>query len=90
MLLFLTREARFKFSKDDRLTGEGEESRLPSGLLFSVPNRVGETESRVCQYWRGEFATNGGESKGDESPLNMDFYSLSVSSTIRLDKCCLP
>ena len=46
MLLFLTREARFKFSIEERLAGEGEPSR---GSRFSPFCRVGEVESRFCQ-----------------------------------------
>lgn len=76
MLLFLTREARFRFSKEDRFAGEGEASRPSNELLFSAPNREGETESRVCQYWRGELAIKGGESKGEDSPLNSGFCAL--------------
>ena len=49
MLLFLTREARLRFSNEDRFAGDGEVSRASNELLFSVPNREGDTESRLCQ-----------------------------------------
>lgn len=79
MLLFLTRDARFRFSIDDRFAGDGEVSRSPIGFLFSL-NRVGDAGSRFCQYWRGEFEANGDESKGEESPANTLFCYTSVSS----------
>ena len=48
MLLFLTLEALFKFSIDERFVGAGEASRL-YGLLFSRLGREGEAGSRPCQ-----------------------------------------
>ena len=79
MLLFLTREARFKFSIEERLVGEGDASR---GSRFSPFCRIGEVESRFCQYARVELEENGDvlnlfakgdESKGEES--RNDFYT---------------
>lgn len=69
MLLFLTRDARLRFSIDDRLAGDGELSRCSNGFLFSELKRLGEAGSRLCQYRRGEVETNGDESNGEESPL---------------------
>ena len=78
MLLFLTRDARFRFSIDERLDGAGDSSR---GSLFSALLRVGDTESRFCQYARGELEpkddrlnleAKGDVSKGEES--RSDFW----------------
>jgi len=73
MLLFLTRDARFRFSIDDRFAGDGEVSRSPKGFLFSELNLVGDAGSLFCQYRRGELEATGEESNGDESPANMLF-----------------
>ena len=49
ILLFLTREARLRFSIDERFLADGDPSRSFVGLLFSVLNRLGEPGSRLCQ-----------------------------------------
>ncbi len=79
MLLFFTLDARLRFSKEDRFLGDGEVSRFSNEFRFSVPKRDGETESRLCQYWRGEFARKGGESRGDDSVLKSGFCKLDES-----------
>ena len=74
MLLFLTRDARFRFSIDDLLAGDGEPSRSIRGFRFSALDLVGDDAgSRFCQYRRGEFEATGDGSKGDESPPNRFF-----------------
>lgn len=45
------------------------------GLLFSALNLDGDAGSLLCQYSRGEFELKGEVSNGDESPVNMLFYS---------------
>jgi hypothetical protein len=66
MLLFLTRDARFKFSIEDLFAGDGDESRG----AFSDPNRFGDAGSRPCQNERGDALLpellNGEGSKGEE------------------------
>ncbi len=83
MLLFFTLEARFRFSIEERLAGDGEPSRWPTGALFSEFNRVGDPVSRLCQYSRGEFDAKGDGSKGDESPLKADIL-VAVSPKVLL------
>ena len=77
MLLFFTRDARFKFSIDDLLAKDGEPSRSLRGFRFSALDLVGDAGSRLCQYRRGEFEAIGDESKGDESPPKRFFSSRS-------------
>lgn len=77
MLLFLTRDARFKFSIDDRFAaGDGEESRFSNGFRFSMLRRPGE---RFCQYDRGELGAKGEDSNGDESPPSIVFVRMLVA-----------
>lgn len=73
MLLFFTRDTRFKFSIEDRLVGDGDVLRSAKGLLFSALNLDGDAGSLLCQYSRGEFELKGEESNGEESPVNMLF-----------------
>ena len=73
MLLFFTREARFRFSIEDRFEGEGESSRGSPAFRFSGLKRVGEAGSRFCQYKRGEFEASGEESKGEEFSVSIGF-----------------
>ncbi len=73
MLLFLTRDARFRFSIDDLFAGDGELSRSLKGFRFSALDLVVDAGSRFCQYRRGELEATGDESKGDESPLKKFF-----------------
>lgn len=78
MLLFFTRDARFKFSIEDRLAGVGEWEWSSYGLRFSVLDRVGEHGSRLCQYNRGELVVYGDESNGEDSSWNTFFCSMSL------------
>lgn len=87
MLLFFTRDARFKFSIDDRLAGDGEPSRSPRGFRFSALALFGDAVSRVCQYRRGELEATGDGSKGDESPLKK-FFLIGVSASVILTQPC--
>ena len=75
MLLFLTRDAFFRFSMDDRRVIEGEISNDIGG--DTGPKRVGEVPSLVCQKDRGEFGLNGEESNGDDSRLRTGFNGCS-------------
>ena len=70
-MLFLTREARLRFSMEDLFDGDGDDSRCSNGLRFSALKRFGDAESRFCQHRRGEFDANGEDSKGEESLLNI-------------------
>ena len=75
MLLFLTREAFFRFSIEDRFGATGDCS-CSKGLRFSRLARLGEVGSRPCQKSLGELAelgANGEVSYGDESPLKLLF-----------------
>lgn len=56
MLLFLTRDARLRFSIEERLAGDGEVS---LGSRFSALNFVGDAGSLLCQNPLGEFEANG-------------------------------
>lgn len=73
-MLFFTRDAFLRFSIDDLFVGDGELSRRLFGLRFSLPNRLGDAGSRLCQYRRGELEAKGDESKGDDSPTIVAFY----------------
>ena len=73
MLLFFTREARLRFSIDDRFLGDGDLSWSPRGFLFSAFDLFGEPGSRFCQYRRGEFVAKGDDSRGEEFPANSGF-----------------
>ena len=83
MLLFFTRDARFKFSTDGRFDGDGEVSRSPNGALFSALNLVGDPGSRLCQYCRGELELKGEESNGEEFSLKILFCFTSVIQSLR-------
>ena len=66
MLLFLTRDALFKFSMEDRLAGAGE----GTGSKGLRTSRAGEFWSRPCQNIRGELVLlklNGDDPAGEES-----------------------
>lgn len=66
ILLFLTLEAFFRFSMEDRFLGEGREG-------LSTASRVslaGEFGSRPCQNKCGEAVENGEESAGEVSLPN--------------------
>lgn len=69
MLLFLTREAFFRFSIDPRFGGDGEV--FENELRFSRLPPNGEVGSRPCQKSRGEvvfgLVRNGEESNGEDS-----------------------
>lgn len=82
MLLFLTREARWSLSIDDRLVGDGDNSLFPN-TPFSEMNRLGVAGSRPCQNNRGdEFpsdALKGEDWNGDESIFIAIFCSITVS-----------
>ena len=82
ILLFFTREARLRFSIDDRFAGDGEPSRSLRGFRFSALDLVGDAGSRFCQYRRGELEATGDESKGDESPLKKFFFTEFSGSVI--------
>jgi hypothetical protein len=66
MLLFLTREAFFKFSIDDRFLGE-DGGGLSHPLRLSL---AGELGSRPCQKRRGEAVEKGEDSAGEFSLAN--------------------
>jgi hypothetical protein len=68
MLLFLTREAFWRRSMDDRRVGDGEPS-LPLMGVFS------ELKLRACQKRRGDVAlpSMGEDWNGDESVLRFIF-----------------
>lgn len=51
-MLFLTLDARMRFSIDERFFGDGEFSRK----LFSYAYGAGEPGSRSCQYRRVDVA----------------------------------
>lgn len=68
MLLFLTREALWRRSIEERRVGEGEPDR-PYRLLFSA---LMESKLRFCQKTRGEVAlllSSGDDWNGEESVL---------------------
>jgi hypothetical protein len=83
MLLFLTRDARWSRSIDDRRVGEGEVSRPANTPLFSELKRLGVAGSRPCQKSRGDElpseALKGDDWNGDESTLGINFYEVQVS-----------
>lgn len=71
MLLFLTRDALLRFSRDERrLDTSGEQ--LRSGEFSEL--RPGERVARPSQKVRGERLCEGDESKGDESPRRSIFW----------------
>jgi hypothetical protein len=57
MLLFFTRDARFRFSRDGRFDAEYGESGS-YGAWFSELLGKGEPDSRPCQKRRGEEETS--------------------------------
>jgi hypothetical protein len=74
MLLFLTLEAFFKFSIDDRLVGEVGGGGVSSVCWISL---AGELGSRPCQNRRGETPENGEESAGEFSlPKSLPYNCL--------------
>lgn len=93
MLLFLTREARWSLSIDDRLVGDGDISLFPN-MPFSELNRLlGVAGSRPCQNSRGdEFPSDvlkGEDWNGDESILIAIFCFLAVSMCKGAGMCML-
>ncbi len=63
MLLFLTLEAFFKFSMDDRFLGEASGGVSAGGRV----SLAGELGSRPCQKRRGEAVEKGDDPAGEFS-----------------------
>ena len=76
ILLFLTRDARWSLSIEDRRVGDGEES-LPPENVFSELNWFARAESRPFQKSRGDELPSevlkGEDWKGDESAAAIIF-----------------
>lgn len=87
ILLFFTRDARFRFSIDDLLAGDGEASRSVRGFRFSALDLVGDAGSRFCQYRRGELEAIGDGSKGEESPLKRFLFIVVSRGVILRSRC---
>lgn len=75
-MLFLTRDARWSLSIEDRRVGDGEES-FPPAKAFSELNWLAMAESRPFQKSRGDELPSevlkGEDWNGDESPLAIIF-----------------
>lgn len=70
ILLFLTRDAFIKFSREERRVGEGDAVLFD---MFSVSKMPGDRDSRCLQLSRGELflgdASKGEESRFGDNPL---------------------